>query len=545
MGKIYFTIVMLFSVTISFAQVGVGTTTPDPSAEMDITSTNRGFLMPRVALTSTLDVTTIAGAEATSLLVYNTATAGDVTPGFYYWDGTQWVTLGGASVAAWELLGNSGTNPATNFLGTTDGQDLAIRTNNTEVVRISQPDGNSDIQLRVGNAGNNGTEQLPSYTFSNDTNTGIWSDGGDEFSLGGGGEEFLTIDETTQDELIVNEDGSDIDFRVESLSETEMFVVDAGTNHVHVRQQSPFPTIDMFTSVAPANDYPINGYATGQGNTGIYGRHATTATGTNMNAAGAFDGIGTGFSTQPGWNVGAVATGGQAGLYATSTTTSGDRQAGYFTNTGGGGGGTVQAIASVAGFTSTGNDYYGGYFDGNQSTGDYAYVGIRIGGTNYKIIGGGSVSTIVPDSNGQKRVMFASESPEITFTDSGVGQLSNGSTTIQIDPTLARNIQVDEKHPLKVFIQLEGDCNGVYVTNKSANSFTVKELANGNSNISFSWYLIANRADDYENGVLQSKNADVRFPIAPEKLKYQEAGVAKSPKDETKATPRVHEKDGE
>lgn len=534
--------VMLFSVAVSFAQVGVGTTTPDPSAEMDITSTNRGFLMPRVALTSTTDTATITGAEATSLLVYNTATAGDVTPGFYYWDGTQWVTLGGTTAAAWELLGNSGTNSATNFLGTTDGQDLAIRTNNTEAVRITQPDGNSDIQLRAGNAGNNGTEQLPLYTFSNDTNTGIWSDGGDEFSLGGGGEEFLTIDETTQNELIVNEDASDIDFRVESLSETEMFVVDAGTNHVHVRQQSPFPTIDMFTSVAPANDYPINGYATGQGNTGIYGRHATTATGTNMNAAGAFDGIGTGFSTQPGWNVGAVATGDQAGLYATSTSSSGDRQAGYFTNSSSG---TVQAIASIAGFTSSGNDYYGGFFNGNQSTGDYAYVGIRIGGTNYKIIGGGSVSTIVPDSNGQKRVMFASESPEITFTDSGVGKLNNGSTTIQIDPTLAKNIQVDEKHPLKVFIQLEGDCNGVYVTNKSANSFTVKELANGNSNISFSWYLIANRADDYENGVLQSKNADVRFPVAPEKLKYQEAGTAKSPKDEVKPTPRVHEKDGE
>ena len=37
----------------------------------------------------------------------------------------------------WKLIGNSGTNPATNFLGTTDAQDLVLRTNNAEQVRVS------------------------------------------------------------------------------------------------------------------------------------------------------------------------------------------------------------------------------------------------------------------------------------------------------------------------------------------------------------------------------------------------------------------------
>ncbi len=63
--------------------------------------------------------------------------------------------------------------------------------------------------------------------------------------------------------------------------------------------------------------------------------------------------------------------------------------------------------------------------------------------------------------------LLASESPEITFTDSGIGKLNNGIAQIEIDPILSKNIVVNEKHPLKVFIQLEGDCNGVYVTNKS------------------------------------------------------------------------------
>ena len=34
---------------------------------------------------------------------------------------------------------------------------------------------------------------------------------------------------------------------------------------------------------------------------------------------------------------------------------------------------------------------------------------------------------------------------------------------ITLDPLLVRNIYVDEKHPLKVFIQLEGDCKGIFV----------------------------------------------------------------------------------
>jgi hypothetical protein len=41
----------------------------------------------------------------------------------------------------WELTGNSGTNPATNFLGTTDIQPLVIRTNGAEAMRID-PSGN-------------------------------------------------------------------------------------------------------------------------------------------------------------------------------------------------------------------------------------------------------------------------------------------------------------------------------------------------------------------------------------------------------------------
>lgn len=75
------------------AQMGIGTSSPHASANLEIVSSDRGFLPPRVNLTGTSDVSTIT-TPATGLMVYNTATAGtapgNVTPGLYYYDGSKW-----------------------------------------------------------------------------------------------------------------------------------------------------------------------------------------------------------------------------------------------------------------------------------------------------------------------------------------------------------------------------------------------------------------------------------------------------------------------
>lgn len=135
------------------------------------------------------------------------------------------------------------------------------------------------------------------------------------------------------------------------------------------------------------------------------------------------------------------------------------------------------------------------------------------GTTQYKILGTGTVSTVVDGLNGEKVTLHCSESPEIYFEDYGEGKLLNGKVRISIDPIFAKNVTVNEKHPLRVFIQLEGNCNGVYVTNKSVNSFDVVELNNGKSNISFQWHIVCNRADEVL-GTKISRNADVRFERA-------------------------------
>ncbi len=470
-------ILILTSISIK-AQVGIGTTTPTGALDLNPTvTTNYGFVTPRIALTAVNAQAPVVnpqgGAITAGTVVYNTATAGtspnNVAPGLYYWNGTRWIAFAGSPGGLdWALKGNSGTNNGTDFLGTTDAEPLVVKVNSIE-------------RMRMG---------------------------------------------TT--ETVINEDAQNYNFRVEGTGEPQMFYVDAANNHVHVRAASPFPLIDMFTSVSSGNDYPINGYAVGQGNAGIYGRHNIDAGAATMNAGGAFDGAGNGFSTQPGWNVGAVGTGREAGIVGTATNATANndqRQGGYFSvaDTGT----TVQATASIAGRENGGGGrFYGGYFDGGQSTNDLAYVGVRSGGTDYGILSPGAKSTMVKDENNKNRVMYCTEAPEVLFQDFGEAKLVNGKAVIKLDELLSRNLAADKS--VKVFIQLEGDCNGVYVTNKSVNGFEVRELNNGKSNINFSWQIVGNRADVKDAaGKVTSEFANVRFPEGPEEIKFDKPGTAK------------------
>jgi hypothetical protein len=122
--------------------VGISTNgaTPDPSAMLDIVSSNKGLLIPRISLSSTADA---AISPATSLLVYNTnaAMTNGNGAGFYYNSGTSgapsWVKLVTSNGKPWETAGNTGTTAGTDFIGTTDGQALVFKTNNTEKMRIT------------------------------------------------------------------------------------------------------------------------------------------------------------------------------------------------------------------------------------------------------------------------------------------------------------------------------------------------------------------------------------------------------------------------
>ena len=98
MKKLLVFLISALALTNSFAQnvaINADASLPNSSAMLDVKSTNKGMLIPRVALTGTADITTIP-SPATSLMIYNTTAAGSgttaVVPGYYYWDGT-WVRM--------------------------------------------------------------------------------------------------------------------------------------------------------------------------------------------------------------------------------------------------------------------------------------------------------------------------------------------------------------------------------------------------------------------------------------------------------------------
>jgi len=92
---IYF---FLLVTTGTYAQTGIGTTSPHQSAKLEVNASDKGFLPPRVALTATNSASPISN-PANGLMVFNTASAGaspfNVVPGYYYWDGVglRWVSI--------------------------------------------------------------------------------------------------------------------------------------------------------------------------------------------------------------------------------------------------------------------------------------------------------------------------------------------------------------------------------------------------------------------------------------------------------------------
>ena len=107
MKKILSVLALIFCLSIaSYAQVGIGINTPEPSAQLDVSSTERGFLPPRM----TSAQRDLIAAPATGLLIFQT----DNTAGYYYYNGTAWVNLGAMGAA-----GTNGTNGLNALIKTT------------------------------------------------------------------------------------------------------------------------------------------------------------------------------------------------------------------------------------------------------------------------------------------------------------------------------------------------------------------------------------------------------------------------------------------
>ena len=115
--------------------------------------------------------------------------------------------------------------------------------------------------------------------------------------------------------------------------------------------------------------------------------------------------------------------------------------------------------------------------------------------------------------------LYALQSPENWFEDAGSAQLSSGSATIALDPTFLQTVNAGVEY--HVFLTPNGDCKGLFVSQKSASSFEVHELGGGTSSIAFDYRIMAKRVG-YENVRLTDVTARYKNLERQQQLRHEQ-----------------------
>jgi len=152
MKKIFFLLKTIFIFSVVYAQQGVAITTdgssPDNSAMLDIKSTSKGILIPRM----TAAQRTAIASPVNGLLIYQT----DGNAGFYYYNGNAWASLNAAAgpLTGWSTTGNNGTDSSVNFIGTLDSKPLLGKVNGEQVFYFSPTKTVTSIGYQAGKIDN-------------------------------------------------------------------------------------------------------------------------------------------------------------------------------------------------------------------------------------------------------------------------------------------------------------------------------------------------------------------------------------------------------
>jgi hypothetical protein len=119
----------------------------------------------------------------------------------------------------------------------------------------------------------------------------------------------------------------------------------------------------------------------------------------------------------------------------------------------------------------------------------------------------GSKNAVVPIDGGRRRVaMAAIESPKNWFEDFGSDRLFDGAAVVNLEWEFAQTVNAGVEY--HVFLTPNGDCKGLYVSRKRSDSFEVRELGGGVSNVSFDYRIVALRKN-YENVRLADHTHDI------------------------------------
>lgn len=534
------------------------------SAMVDITSTTKGLLIPRM-LQAERD---LISSPATGLLIYQT----NNTPGFYQYSGTSWVQVNNGF--NWSVLGNTGTAASTNFMGTTDNVDVAFRANNTEVMRmaaatqrlgigttapsqklhISDPSSPNTATIRVSGLASTTTQALGTAPFISvmvDAN-GVLYRGGTTGSPGTGWLTTGNAGTAVATNFMGSTDNVDVAFRTNN---TEAFRI-TNAQKLLIGVTTPTAPSTQKLEVSSGTGDAIYGHSNNVGGWVGYETNFTVGT------AGAISGAGlwasnalAGYTSSYAQSSGAAtvaaninfssawiasynlvdnssATFNPSAIYAQLNNTSTTMGAGAFKNAinaysnrgtiAGNPGYTVgiqgiansqneDAIGIVGRSFGSSGFTLGGYFEGNNYAGTnvgYAYVGGNDGFGATKITGLGTVSEIIPTANHGRVTLTCPESPEYWYQDYGSVSLKNGKAHVTLDPILADVVFIDEKNPIRVFCTPVNmlHFNGVTIVNQTPTGFDLVELNDGNHTGKLDYQIVLKPRTNYGVG---------RFPQAP------------------------------
>jgi len=156
------------------------------------------------------------------------------------------------------------------------------------------------------------------------------------------------------------------------------------------------------------------------------------------------------------------------------------------------------------------SDRHIGVFGDSSNVGVYGRSPYFAGVFEGNILVTGAKSAVVPFPNGTRRVLYCMESPELWFEDFGTAKLKSGRALVKLDADFAKVIRSGD---YRVFVTPEGDCRGLYVHRKRANTFEVRELGGGKSNIAFSYRIVGRRKDI--KGRHRFAKIDSGLPVPP------------------------------
>jgi hypothetical protein len=459
------------------AQIAVNSTgaNPDGSAGLDVSFTNKGVLIPRIALSAT-NVAAPVTSPADGLLIYNTATAGtspnNVIPGYYYWT---------TASSKWNML-YSGSVPS--IPGNTE---FWVRPTSASYIR---PMYNPSIRV---------CDTLQTY--------GLYFDGAQN-QYGGW---FRTTGSNNPGAAISAFYDVSGNQTYTYLGCRSDYTVGGSTiNRMGVYSYTDDPgTATAFFRTTGSAEYAAN---INYSNVWIAGYNYVDNGSGSYNPEALYGQLNVTNSSLDGYKSAIQG-------YSNRGTTSGNPG---FTV----GGLFIADAQNEDAFGVTGYVYSdqhtraGGYFESDDYAGTlqaYAYVGTTDGGTARKITGTNNVSEIIPTINHGRITLTCPESPEYWYTDYGTVEMKDGKAHIQLDQISADIIVVNDEYPIRVFctpIDMPY-FNGVTVTKRTNNTIELIELNDGQHSGKLDYQLVMKPKTNFGEG---------RFPQAPGPL-----GLKKDP----------------